>query len=179
VTTVLQLRKAPRFLAKYPRLSFRMDWIDAVFPDALFIHIMRDWRAVVNSTLNRRTKREHRSGKWYGLRIPGWQQMDDLPWEIVAGRQFRLATLAIEERAPVYGDRFLAFRYTELCADPVGTLRTVLEHCDLRWTPEFEGKIPRDLVSANYKWRERLDPECIERVRAEDPEFYAQHEEEG
>ena len=44
---------------------------------------------------------------------------------------------------------------------------------------DFEKQIPRDLVSANYKWREKLDPACLERIRAEAPDFYAQHEEEG
>jgi hypothetical protein len=51
VRRVLRLRNAERFLAKYPRLTLRLDWIDAVFPGALFVHIIRDWRAVVNSTL--------------------------------------------------------------------------------------------------------------------------------
>ncbi|MFC1806711.1 sulfotransferase [Planctomycetota bacterium] len=176
-STVLRLRGAPRFLAKYPRLSLRMAWIDAVFPDARFVHIMRDWRAVVNSTLNRRTHRDSRSGKWYGMRIPGWRQMSDVPWEIVAGRQHRAATLAIEEQGPACGDRFLSVRYTQLCAEPVGTLRSIIDHCGLSWTGDFEDSVPSDLVSANYKWREKLDPDCIERIRAEDPDFYAQHEE--
>jgi hypothetical protein len=179
VATVLRLRKVERFLAKYPRLSFRMDWIDAVFPDALFIHILRDWRAVVNSTLNRRRARETRSSKWYGLRIPGWQEMGDVPREIVAGRQYRLATKAIEEEAPRFDGRFTTVRYADLCAEPLATMQALVDFCDLPWTPEFEDGLPRDLVSANHKWRETLDADCLERIRAEDPEFYAQHEEDG
>jgi hypothetical protein len=179
VALVLRLRGVTRFLAKYPRLSLRMGWLDAAFPGARFIHLVRDWRAVVNSTLNRRTHRDQRSGKWYGMRIPGWRDMADVPWEIVAGRQYRVATRAIEEYAPACGDRFLTIRYTQLCGDPVATLHTVVDHCELSWTEDFQAGIRSDLRSANYKWRERLDPECIERIRAEAPDFYAQHEEEG
>ena len=48
IVKVLKLRNAERFLAKYPRLSLRLPWLDAVFPGAIFIHMTRDWRAVVN-----------------------------------------------------------------------------------------------------------------------------------
>ncbi|MBM4035606.1 MAG: sulfotransferase [Planctomycetes bacterium] len=175
--TVLRLRGAPRFVAKYPRFSLRMGWLNAVFPDALFVHILRDWRAVVSSTLVRRSKRIHRSRKWYGMRIPGWRQMDDVPWPIAAGRQYRVTTQAIEGQGPVFGSRFLSVRYGRLCAEPVATLRRIIDHCGLSWTAAFEQAVPRELKSANYKWRETLDPADIERIRAEDPAFFAAHEE--
>jgi len=178
VATVLRLRRASRFVAKYPRFSLRMGWLDAIFPGALFVHIMRDWRAVVNSTLVRRAGRARRSGsKWYGMRIPGWRTMGDEPWDLVAGRQYRITTQAIEEQGRAFGDRFVSIRYGQLCAQPVETVRRVVEHCGLSWTGEFEKAIPRDLRNANYKWRERLDPASIERIRAEAPDFYAAHEE--
>jgi LPS sulfotransferase NodH len=46
VTRVLELRVATQFLSKYPRLSLRLAWIDAIFPDAIFIHMTRNWRGV-------------------------------------------------------------------------------------------------------------------------------------
>ena len=63
VETVLSLRGKQRFLAKYPRLSLRVEWLDAVFPGALFVHVCRDWRAVLASTLLRKRKREQRGGR--------------------------------------------------------------------------------------------------------------------
>lgn len=177
--TVLRLRGVPRFVAKYPRFSLRMGWLNAVFPDALFVHILRDWRAVVNSTLVRRSKRMHRSRKWYGMRIPGWRQMGDVPWPLAAGRQYRVTTQAIEAQGPALGSRFLSIRYGQLCAEPVATLRRIADHCGLSWTSRFEQAVPRDLKSANYKWREKLDPADVEAIRAEAPAFYAAHEEES
>lgn len=176
--TVLRLRRVPRFVAKYPRFSLRMGWLDAVFPGAIFVHIVRDWRAVVNSTLARRAHRDQRGGKWYGMRIPGWREMRDAPPDLVAGRQYRVTTRAIEEQAHAFGERFLSVRYGQLCAQPIETLRKIAAHCGLAWTEAFEAQAPRNLVSANYKWREKLAPEAIERIRAEDPDFFARHEEE-
>ena len=176
---ILSLRGARRFVAKYPRLSLRLHWIDAVFPGALFVHILRDWRAVVNSSLKRRAQRErHGGGRWYGVRIPGWQEMGDLPPEIVAGRQYLFVTRTLERDGPGFGGRFFTVRYTDLCRGPVETLKKIADRCDLEWSPRFEKGIPRNLRSANHKWRTDLDPAKVERIRAEDPEFFAAHEEE-
>ena len=41
----------PRFAEKTPSNCLRLDFINAVFPDARYIHIYRDGRAVVRSTL--------------------------------------------------------------------------------------------------------------------------------
>ncbi len=177
VKRVLRLRGAGRFLAKYPRLSARLDWIDAVFPGALFVHMVRDWRAVVNSTLTRRRKRDAKVGPWYGDRIPGWKEMGELPPEIVAGRQYRFLTETLEEQGPRYEGRFLTVRYAEFCRNPVETVRDIARHCGLEWCAEFEETVPLTLRSANYKWREQLDPSQVEMVRSEAPEFFARHEE--
>lgn len=99
VAHVLSLRGRTRFVAKYPRLSLRIGWLDALCPDARFLHMTRDWRAVVNSTVHRKVKRVNRGGGWFGVRTPGWREMGDLPHELAAGRQFRAATLAIEAHA--------------------------------------------------------------------------------
>jgi hypothetical protein len=177
VSKVLRLRHAKRFLAKYPRLSLRLDWIDAVFPDSLFVHIIRDWRAVVNSTLVRREQRESKGGGWYGDRIPGWEAMADLPPEIVAGNQYRYLTKALENKEADYPGRFFKVFYTKLCAQPVETIRYIADNCSLSWSEDFENSIPRNLESRNYKWRTQLEASMIERVRTEDPDFFSRHEE--
>lgn len=176
VEKVLKLRGADRFLSKYPRLSVRLEWIDAMFPDAIFLHLRRDWRAVVNSTVARILKRNARGGGWFGVRMPGWREMGDLPPELIAGRIFRFVTETIEKDGPTFGDRFFQSSYEELCAAPVDTVRSICERCDLAWTDDFAATVPTELTSANTKWKERLDPEMIETIRAEAPEFFARYE---
>jgi hypothetical protein len=178
VRQVLWLRGAERFLAKYPRLSLRLDWIDSVFPGALFVYIIRDWRAVVNSTVLRKEKRQRRGGGWFGVRIPGWKEMSDVPMEVAAGRQYRYVAETLEKMETKYGDRFFKIYYGELCKHPVETIRYIAEACDLRWTDGFEMSITRrELHSANHKWRTQLHPSQLENIRAEEPDFFDLHEE--
>lgn len=82
-----------------------------------------------------------------------------------------------ESKETNYSGRFIKVYYTKLCKYPVETIRYIADKCDLSWTEYFEKGIRRDLQSKNYKWRTQLDPSKIEKVRAEDPELFARHEE--
>jgi hypothetical protein len=178
VLRVLELRGRTRFVAKYPRLSLRLDWLDAVFPGALYLHVVRDWRAVVNSTVSRRVKREGREGdlEWFGVRIPGWRELDALPHPVAAGRIYRHVTLHLEKETERYGPRLRRVRYEEFCADPVAASRGIADWAGLRWTPEFEEKVRRPLKARNDKWKTGLGEKVVADIRAEDPAFYARYE---
>lgn len=136
----------------------------------------RDWRAVVSSTLQRKVKREKRGGGWFGVRIPGWQDMTDIPHELTAGRQFRVATKVLEEKARELPDSFYRVDYAELCNDSERVMREVAAFCNLPYSGAFQATLPKDLCSRNDKWQKNLTPEMIEMIRSEDPEFYARYE---
>jgi hypothetical protein len=176
IACTLKQHGKTRFVAKYPRLSLRVGWLLAMFPDAKFLHMTRDWRAVVSSTLQRKVKREKRGGGWFGVRIPGWQDMMDLPHELTAGRQFRVATRALEENARVLPDRFYRVDYADLCGETERVMREVAAFCCLPYSEMFQATLPKDLRSRNDKWRQNLAPEMIAMIRSEDPEFYARYE---
>jgi hypothetical protein len=176
ITRVLTQCSRSRFIAKYPRLSLRVGWLMALFPDARFLHMSRDWRAVVSSTVQRKVKREKRGGGWFGVRIPGWQEMLDLPHELTAARQFRVATQALEVDAFRLSDRFYRLDYVDLCREPERLIREVAEFCELPFSQAFQATLPQDLKSRNDKWKQTLEPAMIETIRSEDPEFYARYE---
>lgn len=176
VATTLRLRGVERFVAKYPRLSLRLDWLDAIFPDALFVHVQRDWRAVVNSNVNRQAKRRKRGGGWFGVHIPGWEELGELPMDVVATRQFAFVTELLERAAERYGDRFVTLRYEALCSDPLVELRSLLAAAGVPWSEEFERSVPTDLRSANFKWREQLGEERVEELRKEARALLSRHE---
>jgi len=165
-----------RFIAKYPRLSMRVGWLMALFPDARFLHMTRDWRAVVSSTLQRKVKREKRGGGWFGVRIPGWQGMQDLPHELTAARQFKVATQALEADSLQFPDRFYRVDYADLCQDTERVMREIAGFCELSFSDAFQSTLPQDLKSRNDKWKQNLKPEMIELIRSEDPAFYARYE---
>jgi LPS sulfotransferase NodH len=176
VRRVVTLRGARRFLAKYPRLSLRLDWLDAVFPGALYIHMQRDWRAVVNSTVERKVKRSKRGGGWFGVRVPGWRDMQDVGHEEAAARVYRHVTEAIEGAAGRYPGRVFRVSYEELCREPLATMRRLAGDLRLPWSDAFASTVPTQLRSANYKWRERLRPEVVASLRAESAAFFQSHE---
>lgn len=177
VRRILRLRGVARFVAKYPRLSLRVEWLDRLFPGALFIHLTRDWRAVVNSkTLKKVIREKKEGGRWFGVRVPGWQEMRSLPHEIAAGRQYRAITLTLEQERDRYSDRFFVLHYEDLCAQPLQTIQRLVNWCGLDSPGPFMDSVPKSLQSANYKWREQLGKEIIEKIRSEDPAFYTLYE---
>ena len=122
----------------WPRAGF----LQAIWPDAAFIHIVRDGRAVVNSLLQ--------MPWWSGWSGPHGWTFGPLPgpyaeeWE-ASGRSF--VTLAALEwkvlmdafaAAAVAPGTWLELRYEDVVADPRGSFAVMLEYCNLAWTPAFE-----------------------------------------
>ena len=64
----IALFQKPRFLAKYLGNSFRIEFLDAIFPDAIFIHIIRDGRDVALSTLDKWGSKEFHVDIYYAAR---------------------------------------------------------------------------------------------------------------
>ncbi len=137
----------PVFLHKltgWPRAGL----LAAAFPEARFVHVVRDGRAVANSWLQ--------MPWWLGHRGPeGWHfgpLSDELAelWASRGSTQPALAGIAWgmlvdahDEASAELGDRFLTVRYEDVLADPRTTLGRVLEHVGLDWTSEFEAGLER------------------------------------
>lgn len=170
----LAARGRSRFVAKYPRLSLRIGWLDALFPDALFVHLRRDWRAVVHSTVLRKRKRQAYSERWFGVRIPGWQGLRRLSDEEQSAAIHRHVTLEIEAQGRRLGPRLLTTSYEQLCAAPRPTL---LELCDRAGLSRagFASGLPEIRANAG-SWQQELDPALVAKIRACDSDFYARYE---
>jgi hypothetical protein len=141
----------------------RMGFLHEIFPDAKFIHISRDGRAVVNSMINVHW--------WWGWRGPqNWRwgeltQSQKQEWErydrsfiVLAAIEWRILMDSME-KAKGYIDKkdFLDVKYEDLCSDPPGVFKGITEFCDLRWPKGFENSIKKyPLIDTNYKWREEL-----------------------
>lgn len=179
VDSTLRARRASRFVAKYPRLSLRLEWLDAIFPDAFFVHVQRDWRAVVNSSVNRQAKRALRGGGWFGVHIPAWEGMDELPMDAVATRQFVYVTEVLEAAVQRFAGRVLPLRYETLCREPVATLRELLRRAGLPYPDGFERTVPTDLRNANFKWRGQLGEERVAELREEAPTLLSRYEDQA
>jgi hypothetical protein len=165
ISGVLAAQGKPRFAAKCPPQSVRVPWIDAVFPDALFLVAVRDWRGVVNSTVKKRIRHETHHKDFWGVHLPGHKAMKEMPSEHSAAHIFRVVHEMIEGWQAQWPERFHRVVYAELCEDPRGVLHGVADFCDLSWSDEFEATLPESQPCSNYKWKENLDPTLVAHIR--------------
>ena len=121
-----------------------MSFFARIFPEARFIHIVRDGRAVANSWLQ--------MPWWGGYRGPEhWHWGPLTPhyadeWER-GGKDFALlAALAwktlmdsfLAAEGELQAHRYLRLRLEDILAAPKEHFQTLLGFCDLPWTPDFE-----------------------------------------
>ena len=174
IERVLAARGASRFVAKLPSHSVRVPWLEALFPDAIYVQAVRDWRAVVSSTMVKRAK--DFGGKWFGVQAPGWQKAATLPPEMGAAWQYRMCHEILEEQAALYPGRYFQVWYEDLCLDPVPVMKKLAHHCGLRWTPEIEASLPPDVRPPSDKWKSVVLPEMIESILAEHGDVLSRYE---
>lgn len=141
----------------------RMGYLKKIFPDAKFIHVLRDGRAVANSLLN--------VDFWWGWGGPqNWRWGEFTPnqkeeWEkygqsfvVLAGILWKLLLDALEEaKQTIEPADFLEIKYEDLCWQPIETFLLVAKFCELQWSSGFESVIRSSrLKNTNSKWQEEL-----------------------
>jgi len=153
VLTQMRIARRPRFLAKYPRNGLRMKFLDAVFPDALFIHLIRDCRAVVRSILEKRERHGGRDSYW-GIRPPGWRELDAKdPVEAIALQYVISVSLIREAGAAFRPARYTELKYEDFCSDPRRVLSEVASFCGLEWPPALLERLGAGIRRGNDKWQ--------------------------
>ena len=153
-----------RFLAKitgWPRIGF----LNEIFEDAKFIHIIRDGRAVANSLLHVSFWRG-----WYGPQ--GWRAgllsaEDQATWEsydrsfvALAALEWRIQMRAIDAaREKLDPKLFYEVKYEDFCRQPLETYRQVLEFAELPESAELERQVKAaSIESTSNRWRDDLTP---------------------
>jgi hypothetical protein len=155
VDTHTRYQGALRFLNKNTRNSRRIRYLNAIFEDAIFIHVLRDPRAVVASLL-----KVH-----FWADLPLWWMRDLTPHQLigagwsrveVAAEHWRRCVERILEDKEVVGPRYRELRYEELTADPVAVLDKLCAQVDLSGpvAGNVGGKL--DVRSRNDKYKTQL-----------------------
>ncbi len=146
----------------WPRIGF----LNEVFDDAKFVHIVRDGRAVANSLLHVNFWRG-----WYGPQ--GWRAgllsvQDQATWEsydrsfvALAGIEWRIQMRAIDAARHALGSKpFMEVRYEEFVQRPKDTYRQVLEFAEMPWSAEFEREVDSaSMRDMSNRWRDDLTKE--------------------
>ncbi|MEM6931810.1 MAG: sulfotransferase [Myxococcota bacterium] len=156
--------KRNRLLVKFtgwPRVGF----VKRILPDARFVHIVRDGRAVATSLL--------RVPWWQGWRGPGeWRygplsESDQAIWEasgysfaVLAGIEWRILMDAAEAaKAQLPPEQLLEVRYEDLCGDPDPVLDEIFSFLRLKRTAAFERARSSIRIRPSKKtWLKELEP---------------------
>ena len=135
----------------WPRLGF----LHQVFPEAKFLHVVRDGRAVANSLVQ--------MPWWYGyLGTSNWK-FGALPdayqqqWDasgnslvVLAGLEWKLMMDAFDRtKNLIPADRWMELRYEDMVEQPRTSTKRALEFVGLDWTPKFESNFQRHSFGAN------------------------------
>lgn len=134
--------KTTHLLHKYTGWS-RIGFFGSIFPEARFVHVIRDGRAVANSWLQMPWWNGYEgTANWLWGPLEPDQQVR---WE-ASGRSFPvLAALGWEKLVRSYdvardfiaSDRYLEVRYEWFLDDPVETSKEILDFLQLDWNSDF------------------------------------------
>ena len=174
VKAALSLQGKRRFLNKITGPS-RIGYLQSIFPDALFVHVVRDGRAVVNSLLGVDYWRE--GG---GLERPYWETGLPEKWReewmnygstpaTLAAMQLRAILKVCEEERRLLGEnQYLKVAYEDFIEDPKAVITCVLEFCGLeesRRLSSYLNQLDDDkYVSMNKKYLERFSEAELESI---------------
>lgn len=175
---LLPVRRPIRLLEKTPENCLRLPFLQALFPDARIIFLVRDARANVYS-LREGWRQPHlfpgyrtpvpvtspgqSRGRWAFTLIPGWRELVDRTLEEICARQW----VACNEAVLAYADSpgalpCLRVRYEDLIAQPAATLRQISQFIDVPPSniPAFARGLPEvNVVSRpdTEKWLAEAD----------------------
>ena len=155
IKNYLQATGKERFLNKQTANTQRIQVIDKMFPDAFYIHIIRDGRAVANSLLHVDWW-DDIVVWWLGYGPSDWASMGKEPIEL-CGLHWQRDVQEILENRHLFEDRYLELRYEELVEDTHGIMKRLLPFCELDDTPTFFRYLPKSMPSMNRKWETELD----------------------
>lgn len=162
------IKRRKRFMNKHPQNSLRIRYLNSIFPDALFVHLIRDGRAVIFSNCERTLTDGFRKKYPFG-KFPKpveWQKYMQLPLMIQFAHQWVDITTYIRDTAIqiLKPDRYIEIRYEDFCKNP----RKILHELDLfcRLDPNIRNYeiVPSELRNYNFKWQTGLSEKEIEDV---------------
>ena len=159
ILQVQNLWGRPRFVNKNLQNSFRVRLLNLIFPDAKFIHIIRDGRAVAFSLLNKKT-----DGATSPILLVGFKDILRDKYQLNRselynyGLAWKEYVTKAREAAAIAKGRYYEARYEKLVREPYNELRNIIDFCELHWYSKFEEKIPAT-QNMNEKWKQKASKE--------------------
>lgn len=163
------LRTPKRLVLKSPAHTARVRVLLELFPEARFVHIVRDPYVVFPSTVNLWKKLSEK----HGLQKPNFAGLEDYVLETFEQMYDRFEA----DRELIDPSRFCELKYEDLVRDPVGELRNVYERLDLGGFEENLPALQKYLASVegHEKNRYSLSPEMRDQVTQRWSRFFRRY----
>lgn len=152
---------ARRFINKSTMNTMCIRLIHGAFPDARFVHIIRNGYAV-SSSLVRVKWWPDADIWWMGTTPRRWEAEGGNPYELAAMNWRRQVSEILENKPSIPAAQFFECRYEELLADPRDLVRRIGSFCGLDWSPRYERALDevRVVPGNRDKWRDQLDDDA-------------------
>lgn len=167
VSNALAYHGKRRFIAKLtgpPRIRY----LKKILPDAIFINIIRDGRAVVNSLLNVRFWQEgtaYYRPWWAGFPddyYEKWLTAKRAPLALATLQWRHIAELTELESRELLPSDFLTVRYEDFTENPEGVTAGILHFCGLDYHRYVSMRLKHlKVASMNYKWKDNFSSEDL------------------
>ena len=159
------VRRRPFFLNKTPLNTFRIPYLLQMFPQAKFIHLIRDGRAVVQSYTRKQMIDITNAPEPYA-RMGYAYTPDELALRLADYWKANLAE--VEQQDAALGlqakNQLLTVTYEALCNDLMGTLATICQYIGVD-PQRFDNRLSQiKAVSQNEKWRSAWSEDLTRRI---------------
>jgi hypothetical protein len=184
IAQILFYQGKSRFLAKVTGWS-RMEYFNRIFPDARFVIIDREPRAVISSWikagwLDVTSGLDSDSWQWGGVPAHYRQAWEDLGRGPIlsAAVKIQLDRDDIHRNRRCFPDRCYALDYDDLIANPIEELQALVEFCQLPWAPRFDRAMRAvEFRDTRNKWKQHFSEvegdrilEFFRRIEATEPD---------
>jgi hypothetical protein len=155
-----KLQNKQRFLNKHPQNSLRIPFIRAIFPEAQFIHLIREGCATSYSNYLQVKRDKYRQSIPFGSfpKPRAWRELLHLPLLLQFGYQWRDIVTHIRHQVqelPMHHN-YLEIRYEDFCQFPHQILSKCDEFCGLERRDRDYGRVPKGFESKNDAWKKKV-----------------------
>jgi hypothetical protein len=168
VNIICNFQNKKHFLSKYTDFP-RIRYLSQAFPNAKFVHIIRDGRAVANSYLSKIKNNQFntwREREWW---ISGWPESWKKEWKMkyfdnplsFAAYQWKFFVSVIRmDSKYISSDQYLEVKYEDMITNPKKEFTRILGFCNMSMNHGLIRYLKQmSIENMNFKWKRIFSPQ--------------------
>lgn len=169
--TVLRKQGKSRLLIKVTGPT-RIHFLNSIFPDAKFIHVVRDPCAVASSLMRTSFWQSSIDKPRWQNALPDdweseWENHDRSPLALIAIQYRTIMKICDQEVRKIGQKRYLELSYQQFVENPAETMDTAIQWANLGPSPNVSVYVgsPNRYRNMNYKYHEHLSLDQVKMIR--------------